>query len=745
MRTIIVRLLDNGVSLSDDILGRAGEKNVVQLSIDFSVLRDVGLSTAMMLYRPRSGPVLPGEAMALPSSGSLNVTVPEWAMSVEGTTQVQLQLTGDNAEARSYVWDMRVMHSLVNRGETPKPVKDWLDEVKEVVEDVKEWPEIKAAAEEATQRANEAADEAIADTATGLTQIQQASVAAQEDVAAQGELVKADLPADYTALSATVDKIEDDYAPAIVESAEGEVVVVEDSADRALKGLRVFGRSEQATTTGKNLLENTAQSKTESGITHTVNDDGSITVNGTASDSTYLIVNAGFELAAGTPYVASGCPSGGSWSTYYLRMESSDGDTWADAGSGLSVQFDAATTVIIKVYIVKGTTVSNLTFYPMIRLATITDATYEPYTGGAPSPSPDYPQLLNSVGDDGAVEVTAAGKNLFNSAWVQGVINPSDGEQASDSSTVCTADYIAVTPGEVYTMKRTVATLYMNTRAYDVNKNFVGVGSAGVIFVRGDGGSDSNLMSANCYWVTFRVVDGVHYLKFNDKSNDLSTQYMMVLGEEVPTAYEPYKPATPVTLSTPNGLPGIPVGSGGNYTDGDGQQWICDEVDLERGVYVQRVQKMQLTSTMGTGWYAAMNGKRIYTEIKTLQKEIGSPILCTHAVKGEWASDATGTVCLGNANAAAVGFSTADFATADAVKAFLDANDVFIVAPLSTPIETPLTASELAAYKAMLSRKPTTTVYNDAGAHMAVDYVADTKTWINNKIAALSAAIVNNA
>lgn len=38
-----------------------------------------------------------------------------------------------------------------------------------------------------------------------------------------------------------------------------------------------------------------------------------------------------------------------------------------------------------------------------------------------------------------------------------------------------------------------------------------------------------------------------------------------------------------LTLPTPNGISGIPVTSGGNYTDENGQQWICDEVDLEKG------------------------------------------------------------------------------------------------------------------------------------------------------------------
>lgn len=52
-----------------------------------------------------------------------------------------------------------------------------------------------------------------------------------------------------------------------------------------------------------------------------------------------------------------------------------------------------------------------------------------------------------------------------------------------------------------------------------------------------------------------------------------------------------------ITLQTPNGLPGIPVTSGGNYTDENGQQWVCDEVDLERGVKVQRVDKTCFDNT----------------------------------------------------------------------------------------------------------------------------------------------------
>ena len=52
-----------------------------------------------------------------------------------------------------------------------------------------------------------------------------------------------------------------------------------------------------------------------------------------------------------------------------------------------------------------------------------------------------------------------------------------------------------------------------------------------------------------------------------------------------------------IILQTPNGLPGIPVTSGGHYTDPHGQQWVCDEVDLEREMKVQRIDKGAFDAT----------------------------------------------------------------------------------------------------------------------------------------------------
>ena len=135
MRTIMVELFDDGLSLSNDTLGRAGEKNVVQFSINFDALRDIsGLTTATLLYQPRNSPVLAMPSVEIPE-GDLVTLVPDWAMAVFGITQVQLQLTGEGVETRSYIWDMRVERSLINYGDKPTPVQDWLQEVRDVIDD----------------------------------------------------------------------------------------------------------------------------------------------------------------------------------------------------------------------------------------------------------------------------------------------------------------------------------------------------------------------------------------------------------------------------------------------------------------------------------------------------------------------------------------------------------------------------------------------------------------------------------
>ena len=144
--------------------------------------------------------------------------------------------------------------------------------------------------------------------------------------------------------------------------------------------------------TGKNLLVYPYRqtTKTENGITFTDNGDGTITVSGTATATATFVANYVNYIATDTTteYILSGCPSGGSNSTYRVDviLENGGGVSWdgaLDTGNGVKFSFPAvptgSQTYLLRIRIGSGTTLNNAVFYPMLRKATITDSTYEPY------------------------------------------------------------------------------------------------------------------------------------------------------------------------------------------------------------------------------------------------------------------------------------------------------------------------------------------------------------------------------
>ena len=180
------------------------------------------------------------------------------------------------------------------------------------------------------------------------------------------------------------------------------------------------------------------------------------------------------------------------------------------------------------------------------------------------------------------------------------------------------------------------------------------------------------------------------------------------------------------TLSIPRTLHGIPVTSGGNYTDANGQQWICDEVDFARGVYVQRayretfaISSFQKSVQVNTTRYALNAKYRSTGGIKSLCSIMGQDKYENNMLDTEhWYIDTGLNIFIPN----------------DDVALFEAKENVTVVYNLFTPIETPLSETELAAYRALHTNKPNTTILNDSGAYMSVEYTADTKLYIDNLI-----------
>lgn len=131
---------------------------------------------------------------------------------------------------------------------------------------------------------------------------------------------------------------------------------------------------------GKNLLLSGATSDTINGVTFTVNSDGSVTVNGTASAATAFVI-CNVYLKAGS-YILSGAPPTGISTTYEFQVIASNGTTYREYGSGRTFTLAEGTDGLneVRILIRKNYTASNLVFYPQLELGSTASA-YEPING----------------------------------------------------------------------------------------------------------------------------------------------------------------------------------------------------------------------------------------------------------------------------------------------------------------------------------------------------------------------------
>lgn len=364
------------------------------------------------------------------------------------------------------------------------------------------------------------------------------------------------------------------------------------------------------------------------------------------------------------------------------------------------------------------------------------------------TPTPDAPVALETVGADGSVAVTVCGKNLFAEGAVYwGVLERSVARLALDypaTSPVTRPAWsgvgirVPVLPNTTYTVSTDANPCNYFMLAFYKDMKDVGSASKKISYIE----------KQNTNVVTFTTPDEcncVVALTTSKTETEYSWTWWQVEHGSVATAYEPYKDGGSLTISTPNGLPGIPVASGGNYTDENGQQWICDEVDFEKGVYVQRVVLAKLTSTMN--WKYSSSTNRFYTVISnakadySYRKFIG---LCSHYPAG--VQDKNVAISYINEGNEGVAIRDESRFSGDmgAFKAWLDANDVWVLLQAKEQRETALSAEQLAAFALLHTNCPNTTVFNDKNAGMEVKYVADTKLYIDKKFEQLAAAMLNN-
>lgn len=529
-------------------------------------------------------------------------------------------------------------------------------------------------------------------------------------------------------------------APAIVEKASGEMLNVTDSSDLGLKGLKVFGKGEQAKTTGAQLFQPKKENlTTNDGLTGVINSDGSVTVTGTP---TKRYAQAYFENVSSFPE-GKYFISGGSHevSTLTFQVDITRQDDTIEYLRNTAIEFkadDKLRRVMIK-YDSPDLQKTNYTIYPMLNVGE-TQAPYEPYAGNQPSPNPDYPQEIKIPGSDGSLEVRVFGAQLIAKTYASATINgitytvnddgsvTANGKATSNSffllSMLPKANDVFLSGGK----SESISIVYTNM----VNKGYKDVGNG--IYIPNQFDYEKYPNSR----IQIQITEGTTV------TNEIIRPMLNAGSTALP--WEPCK-LQPLTLSTPNGLPGIPVDSGGNYTDEKGQQWICDEADFERGKYIQRVIKKENPVFAKNGDYAVEGSELYFCSIPEISetKEMALPGTGISTYM-----QYTNTVLNRNETGFYISYGgiwarIKDVGDLDAFNAKLQ-DAVFYFTYKGIPeTETDLLEKQLKAYRALHTNYPTTNVSTDSTpqAGLEMEYVADTKSYIDKKFEELQKALVN--
>lgn len=572
----------------------------------------------------------------------------------------------------------------------------------------------------------------------------------KEDTLAKIRAVRDSIPEDYEKVCEDVKEVRQELIDArrrgmwiTSETASGERVHATDCAPTTPLNIRLYGKTEQPSTEGNQLLDaKKIVGETINGITIN-NTDGDITLNGTATANVdfYITVNEKYTELRDLLNTKKGT---------YTLSNNIGAENWyrlTESGYEINTFTITETDTLNGLYlrIPSGATFSNKTLEIMLN-AGDTALPWEPYTGGEASPNMNYPQLLNSHGESGSIVGKVLSGNLLGSydvresygicCKVDNGINHLYGTAKQDTT------FVWVIGG--YTQTQEELTLEAGTYSIEDNYQIHSYDGSVRNTYRGTFTINEKIsVTGILYEATF--VQGTTYDKY--------IEIMFNVGDSL-KEFEPYT-EQPFTALTPNGLPGIPLGttipdviknspihmSGVYWDNATSQYYIGDTVEFESGKYVQRIFELLIDDTSGVFDYVhPLEDTNIFgVTVDGITQN--APILCNRLIDcTNWGTARNGIHT--NANNRIVfrlkdelsGITSEDSSSQKVTKVnALLAEKPLVVQyySINEPIITDLTKEELDQYNALLMNYPNTTVVNDAGAYMEVEYGKDAEAYIN--------------
>lgn len=177
-------------------------------------------------------------------------------------------------------------------------------------------------------------------------------------------------------------------------------LTVNDSETAPIESVEAYGNIEQFSTTGAQMLDIPSLStKNYLGVIFTPKPDGTVIATGTSTGVSYIDLRSLEPLPLGNYYI-SGCPVGGGSNGYQIMVYTLKDGLFrvlsADNGNGFAFTVSDDNAIVIRIILRAGTS-GPLTFKPMLS-AGASAKPWEPYTGGKPSPNPEFPQDIKGVG-----------------------------------------------------------------------------------------------------------------------------------------------------------------------------------------------------------------------------------------------------------------------------------------------------------------------------------------------------------
>lgn len=492
------------------------------------------------------------------------------------------------------------------------------------------------------------------------------------------------IPSTYTDLQKQVNEVEDRE----LKDANGitqELTITDgyaqltDTATKRLDSLVIKGNTVQNSTKGLNLINCTPKTTTINGITMVNNGDGTYTVNGTATDD-FDIALAPYTTKQNIYYTLSGCPSGGSKTTYYLDPRGYEYDT----GRGITIiNQNEDFSNYIRIVIKKDVTVNNLLFKPMFNEGQ-TAQPFEPYTGGKPSPNPEYPQEIKAVNKLSGV---MCGKNLFNyNTYIK------NNKQLK----------IIIKGGKTLFRNNSISS-GLNYKIYDINNNILGT------FI------SLNFTATN----PLKLPTNASYIEIKS-DNPFRNLY---IGYSSNTTYEPY------------------IGSILNYTlqnplykIGD----VYDYIDFNRGKIVRNIGVITFDGSDDENWTIYGNNTNMSGYTINISNAIDTtPCICNKLLTTDTISTTLEEAIKVLNNAMYVILNKIrGLNTTELFKSWLQSNPITVYYQLSTPTEEDIPTELLTQLKQLQTYSGETNISfeaSDVYPTIDLEYIKDTKKYIESK------------